>query len=121
MKSAYIYLIFVIAFSLISVTAQTNSGCSESRNKISTDNIFNDIMQSLPADVKLKLDSVSTVNNNNANIVSRKNGPNANKTYKGQLDGLSDDMRIRVEKAMHEIDLQKQKRQLQFKETKRKN
>jgi hypothetical protein len=120
MKSAYIYLTFVIAFSLISVTAQTNSVCSESRNKISTDNIFNDIMQSLPADVKLKLDSVSTVNNN-ANIVSRKNGPNTNKTYKGQLDGLSDDMRIRVEKAMHEIDLQKQKRQLQFKETKRKN
>lgn len=120
MKSAYIYLIIVIALSFISVTAQTNSVCPGSKNKLSTDNIFNDIMRSLPADVKLKLDSVSTVNNN-TNRVSRNNNIGSNKTYKGQLDDLSDDVKIRVEKAMHEIEKQNHKRQLQFKESKRKN
>jgi dienelactone hydrolase len=102
MKSAYFSLIIIIAFSLISVAAQTTNSSTGSENKLSSDNIFDDIMRSLPADVKSKLDSVAIVKSKDDKVNQKKSPDIDKKTYKGQLDGLSDDLKIKVEKAMQE-------------------
>ena len=85
--------------------------------KTTVDNIFNDIMLSLPDNVKNKLDSIK-LDHNRRNISNPEN-MTTNKLNIAKRNDLSQDLRIKVEKAMKEIDFQQQKRQLQFKESKK--
>lgn len=87
--------------------------------KTATDNIFKDIMQSLPENVKNKLDSLKSKPGDRKLSVPDKS--TINRLNDQRRSDLSQDLRLKVEKAMKEIDLQQQKRQLQFKESKKKN
>lgn len=87
--------------------------------KTATDNIFKDIMQSLPENVKNKLDSLKSKPVDRKLSVPDKS--TINRLNDQRRSDLSQDLRLKVEKAMKEIDLQQQKRQLQFKESKKKN
>ena len=87
----------------------------------SSSEIFNEIMQSLPNDARAKIDSIHTL------VQNRKIGqpscslslgrPAADAGGSAALGNLSPDLRQKVEKAIQEIEKQRQKRQLQFKES----
>jgi hypothetical protein len=87
--------------------------------KTATDNIFNDIMQSLPENVKNKLDSLKSHPADRSLSVTNKT--TTNRLNDQRKSEFSKDLRIKVDKAMEVIDLQQQKRQLQFKESKKRN
>jgi hypothetical protein len=94
----------------------------QAEKKSATDNIFNEIMQSLPENVKIKLDSLkinkSVSEKNKPGIYDKQNSVR-DINIQNQTD-LSDDLKKRVRQAMEEIDHQQSKRQIQFKESQKK-
>lgn len=118
--------IMVCCLFICNFTVSVSAGQSElNKNntiveeKTATDNIFKDIMQSLPENVKNKLDSLKSKPVDRKLSVPDKS--TINRLNDQRRSDLSQDLRLKVEKAMKEIDLQQQKRQLQFKESKKKN
>lgn len=102
--------------------AETTSTQISTEKKTATDNIFEEVMQSLPENVKMKIDSVAgkkTENHRQESSAEHKIKADENINRLKNSD-LSDDLRKKVEKAMNEIDRQQSKRELQFKESQKK-
>lgn len=97
----------------------------EKKNK--TDNIFNEIMQSLPENVKMKLDSIKTTST--PNVTPNKPSQDIAKEKKLIIDNvqkqkqneISDELKTKIEKAMKEIEQNKIKKQIELKENKKSN
>jgi hypothetical protein len=119
--SVIVFCLFISSLFVITSAEQPELKKSQTKveDKVTTDNIFNDIMQSLPENVKNKLDSLKS--NPRDRKFSAPDKATANRLNDQRRSELSQDLRIKVDKAMKEIDLQQQKRQLQFKESKRRN
>jgi hypothetical protein len=92
--------------------------------------IFNEIMQSLPADMKAKVDSAGVDVKVDAKAQQKNSSSNAPRPLKpalqepsrdGAVNKLPEDVRSKVEKAISEIDLMNQDRQIQFKEYEKKH
>ena len=92
--------------------------------------IFNEIMQSLPADMKAKVDSAGLDVKADAKTQQKNSSSNAPRPLKsapqepsrnGAVNKLPEDIRSKVEKAISEIDLMNQDRQIQFKEYEKKH
>ncbi len=89
------------------------------QNELRTDEIFNDIMQSLPADIRSRVDSIKMTPHKMSPSSFQKKSTSEIQTIKNKnMENVSQELKIKIEKAMKEIDLQKQKRQMQFKENK---
>jgi hypothetical protein len=91
--------------------------------------IFNEIMQTLPTDMKAKVDSASVDVKADAKAQQKNSSSNAPRPLKpnlqepardGAVSKLPEEMRGKVEKAISEIDLMNQNRQVQFKEYEKK-
>lgn len=106
-------------------TAVDTSAQIEKKNK--TDNIFNEIMQSLPENVKVRLDSISTTSKQN--VTPDKQSRDITKEKKQLIDNvqkkkqneISDELRTKIDKAMKEIEKNKIRKQIEFKENKKGN
>lgn len=91
------------------------------QKELRTDEIFNDIMQSLPADIRSRVDSIKMTPQKKGPSSFQNKSPSEIQTMKNKnMENISQELRVKIEKAMKEIDLQKQKRQLQFKENNKK-
>jgi hypothetical protein len=97
----------------------------EKKNK--TDNIFNEIMQSLPENVKVQLDSIKTTSTPNVNSdkpsrdVVKEKKLLIEKVQKQKQNEISDELKTKIEKAMKEIEKNKIKKQIELKENKKGN
>jgi hypothetical protein len=110
-----------------SVSSDTKDG---SRKQRAVSAIFSDIMQTLPPGMKAKVDSAST-NRKNVRPAPSAQGPEpsgsrssseaAASRRDGAIHNLPDDVRGQVEKAIVDIDLMNQNRQIQFKEYEKKH
>jgi hypothetical protein len=106
-------------------TAVDTSAQIEKKNK--TDNIFNEIMQSLPENVKVQLDSIKT--NSTPNIATDKASLDIvkekkqfiDKVQKQKQNEISEELKTKIEKAMKEIEKNKIKKQIELKENKKSN
>jgi hypothetical protein len=87
--------------------------------------IFDDIMQTLPGDMKTKVDSAGVMTKNGRPVSASKAHAAADSRSSSQTSAmrrdeaagsLPDDVRGQVEKAISDIDLMNQSRQIQFKE-----
>jgi hypothetical protein len=92
--------------------------------------IFSDIMQTLPSGMKAKVDSASAnrKNERSAPSVKGRAAPDSRSSSEaaasrrdGAIHNLPDDVRGQVEKAITDIDLMNQNRQIQFKEYEKKH
>jgi hypothetical protein len=91
--------------------------------------IFHDIMQTLPSDMKAKVDSAGMKKNERpmssakgrASADSRASGQTSMSRRDAAVGNLPDDVRGQVEKAITDIDLMNQNRQIQFKEYEKKH
>jgi hypothetical protein len=91
------------------------------QNELRTDEIFDDIMQSLPADVRSRVDSIKMVSQKKSPSSFQNQSATELQTIKNKnFENVSTELKVKIEKAMKDIDLQKQKRQMQFKENKNK-
>ncbi len=101
----------------------------ESVEQTNTDEIFDEIMQSLSVDVKAEIDSASK---GNGRRVEPKEKPGSGLSVQKDrlndqtgsqaghvLENLPDEVRRRVEKAMTEIEKRQKERRMQFKEPRR--
>lgn len=122
MKNRKILLPYIIICSLaLTTTAQVPVQTPEGnvQNELRTDEIFNDIMQSLPADIKSRVDSIKINPQKKSSSYFQNKSTIEIQTIKNKnMENISQELKIKIEKAMKEIDLKKQKRQMQFKENK---
>jgi hypothetical protein len=95
------------------------------RNRRAASAIFNDIMQTLPNAMKVKVDSAGMSRKTECPVAaskghgpanSRASGPASSVRRDGAVKNLPVDVRGQVEKAIADIDLMNQNRQIQFKE-----
>jgi len=106
-------------------TAIDTAAQIEKKNK--TDNIFDEIMQSLPENVKVQLDSIKTAtvpnvkpDKTSGNIVREKKVL-IDKVHQQKQDEISDELKTKIEKAMKDIEKNKIKKQIELKENKKGN
>lgn len=127
MKKVIALISMILPFSIFGEmpakeTVQVNDTQIQAEKRSATDDIFNEVMQSLPENAKTRLDSIRI--EKNASLIKRTTMYENQKTVTGinklNSNDLSSDLRKKVEKAMEEIDHQQSKRQLQFKESQRK-
>jgi hypothetical protein len=94
-----------------------------------TDAIFDEIMQTLPPEMKARVDSASAgkkIDSKNPGKASARSpaGTQKQPPQTGDRDAavqqLPEDVRVRVEKAISDIDLMNQDRQIQFKDYEKK-
>jgi hypothetical protein len=133
MKSS-IYLLQIALMCLFtSLVAQSpgQNGTKDTNQKQhATSAIFDEIMQTLPADQKAQIDSASVdVKSDSRDVHKNTAAANTSRTVRpsvsesgrdGAVKELPDDVRGKVEKAISEIDLMNQDRQIQFKEYEKK-
>jgi type IV secretory pathway VirB10-like protein len=126
MKTKLIICNLIVAVFLFTAHGQTaNQTASNSSNsaKQSGDAIFDDIMQSLPSNVKAKLDTIPTVKPNSTTRQSKPiDEEKKNEILKNrneQLNSLPPELKAKVEKAMKDIDKQKHERAMKFKESRK--
>jgi hypothetical protein len=104
-------------------TAIDTTAQIEKKNK--TDNIFDEIMQSLPENVKVRLDSIKTttapaVNSDKASDnIAREKKVLIDKVHQQKQNEISDELKTKIEKAMKEIEKNKIKKQIELKENKK--
>ncbi len=107
------------------ITAVDTSAQIDKKSK--TDNIFNEIMQSLPENVKVQLDSVKTTSAPNVNPyitpdnIAREKKAFSDKIQKRKQNEISDELKTKIEKAMKEIEKNKINKQIELKENKKGN
>jgi|GEM_PF-6852557 hypothetical protein len=123
------YISQIALVCLLPVYAQSpNSGAAKDPNQKqhAAAAIFDEIMQTLPADMKAKVDSASVTVKDDSKSSGR-NGSGtaaAHSSRSGPQSGdrdaavqqLPQDVRAKVEKAISDIDLMNQDRQIQFKD-----
>jgi hypothetical protein len=133
MKSAANILQIILLCLLAPVAGQpsgtTAKGDTNQKQHAASD-IFNEIMQSLPTDMKAKVDSAGVDVKADAKAQQKNSSSNAARPLKpalqepsrdGAVSKLPEDVRSKVEKAISEIDLMNQDRQIQFKEYEKKH
>jgi hypothetical protein len=87
--------------------------------------IFNSILQTMPKDMKLRVDSASVIQKSqkeNGKKIPAQSNSEKSKLYaenkNASLDKLPDEVRQQVLKTMQEIEQQKMERMIEFKESK---
>jgi hypothetical protein len=126
-----IFLITLVCLVPVSGQVPSSDNARDTgRKQQQTAAIFDEIMQTLPSDMKAKVDSASVCAKNDAKkqdkgSSSTASGPQRQTPQSADRDAavrqLPDDVRARVEKAMSDIDLMNQDRQIQFKDSERKH
>jgi hypothetical protein len=124
--------IMVVGLLMLSVAhpATASEGNDTNLKQRAASAIFNDIMQTLPNTMKNKVDSAgmsrkieyrgSSSNGHNPSN-SQTSGRTSAERRDGAVKNLPDDVRGQVEKAIADIDLMNQNRQIQFKEYEKKH
>jgi hypothetical protein len=124
-----LYCVFVAAAWLMPTmslgqTAGDNNNASQKQRETSA--IFEEIMQTLPSDMKAKVDSASATKKKNAvgQTSSASNSGNQKQASlaadrNDALKQLPEDVRQRVEKAISDIDNSNQDREILFKDSKK--
>jgi hypothetical protein len=127
MKNIYCFFLAVACLMPSISNGQTAGSNSDAHQKQrETSAIFDEIMQTLPSDMKAKVDSASTIKKENVGgqtssgaLSNQKQGTVANRD--DALKQLPDDVRQRVEKAISDIDVSNQDRQILFKDSKKRS
>lgn len=125
-----IFLITLVCLVPVSGQVPSSDNAKDTgRKQHETAAIFDEIMQTLPLDMKAKVDSASVCARNDAKKQDKGSsgnslGPQKQASQPADRDGavrqLPDDVRAKVEKAISEIDLMNQDRQIQFKDYEKK-
>jgi hypothetical protein len=126
-KTSHIFQISVLCLAALFVMpslAQTDARDTNQKQR-SASAIFDEIMQTLPADMKAKVDSASCesradVKSNAVKPQQSAKPASLQNNRDGAVQELPEDVRGKVEKAISEIDLGNQNRQIQFKEFEKK-
>jgi Ni/Co efflux regulator RcnB len=128
MKNLYCIFVAVACLMPSMTNGQTdgnNNDASQKQRKTSA--IFDEIMQTLPNDMKAKVDSASTIKKKNAGGQTSSSSNSGNQKAPAAanrddaLKQLPDDVRQRVEKAISDIDVSNQDRQILFKDSKKRS
>jgi len=112
---------FIAALTVLPVAAQSDNGVVNDPNRI-----FSTMMQTMPTELKMRVDSASrsvpasqmardsscNPNNNDIQTMNSKSSSDAG------IDKLPEAIRAQVLKTMQELETDKQKRMLEFKEAK---
>ena len=114
-------IIIIAALSVVPVAAQTGNSSAEE-----PDRIFSTMMQTMPPELKLRVDSASHAVTSSQicrdSSGSSKHSDLQHKKVTGTtetgIDNLPEAIRAQVLKTMQEIETDKQKRMLEFKEAK---
>jgi hypothetical protein len=91
---------------------------------IIADSIFNDIMVNLPVDVKAQVDSMQNIKKSDTSRIKKRGDLKriAADTLKTDSiktpDGLPEEVRRQVERTIRDMETQKKKREMEFKESK---
>ena len=116
-----IALILTTSLMLFAQTAnEENQDTQENQISAQTNEIFNDIMQSMSEEMKEKVDSASNINKENA-LQNQGTDSQNQKALQEQkrtkaINELPEDIRERVQKRIQEIENKNEERALQFKE-----
>lgn len=114
-------LLFLFLFALI---YSGNKKDLQNNNIAIIEEIFDNILLTLPENIKMDIDSVSA---NNSNITNKDYQSNGNATVGKKINNdkrfqkLPVNIQNQVEKTILEIDKSRENRKLQFKEKKKKN
>ena len=100
--------------------SEPNEDTKENQISTQTNDIFNDIMQSMSEDMKEKVDSASNINKENA-LQNQGTDSHNQQTVQEQkrtnaINELPEDIREKVQKRIQEIENKNEERALQFKE-----
>jgi hypothetical protein len=134
-KSLQFFLLCMVCLMtpLVAQSGDTPSQGAVDQKQRAASAIFDDIMLTLPGDMKAKVDSAAASGKSSRtarNVPCAKNdaagqarsSSNASADKRdGAVSGLPDDVRGQVEKAMTDIDLMNENRQVQFKEYEKKH
>jgi hypothetical protein len=129
MKPLYVSMLCVL-IPLFAHQAVSSDPKDTNQKQRAASSIFDDIMQTLPAPMKAKVDSASANRKcerqaqpvkGQASGASRSTNQAAASRRDGAVNNLPDDVRGQVEKAVTDIDLMNQNRQVQFKEYEKKH
>jgi hypothetical protein len=126
----FTYSLFYIVACLIlcmllcsSVYAQDNSADLSPSKEKRLDMLFDRIIQTLPDNLKIKVDSATTIKTNRppSNEKPRSiKDPKKNAIETASLNGLPEEVKAQVERAMAQMQERKQERKAQFLESRRK-
>ncbi|HUI92397.1 MAG TPA: hypothetical protein VLX68_09150 [Chitinivibrionales bacterium] len=125
------YILQILIVCLLAPVAGQPSGSSvkgdTNQKQHAASDIFNEIMQSLPADMKAKVDSAAAdvkadakAQQKNQSSESQSSKGTGADSRDGAVNKLPAEMRDKVEKAISDMDLMNQNRQIQFKEYEKK-
>jgi DNA integrity scanning protein DisA with diadenylate cyclase activity len=124
MKTCFLILSGVALFGC---TALVSAGEGDTRTMPKADAIYNDIMATLPVEMKARIDSskTSSAMNGHAQAMAdstasvRQRQVKAAEEKAKRLEGLPDELRVQVEKAMQEMEKRQMERKMEFKDMKR--
>jgi len=128
MKKALYTVSILIAFATYSAAQQNMQQKSENKVRIengsrsvSNDQIFNDIMQTMSPELKMKLDStkhaLEQVDHLKKDNVAEINGESKNVAdYKEKIGSIPKELKDKVEKTIKEIEQKHQQRAIEFKQ-----
>ena len=89
-------------------------------HKISTEKIFNEIMQSLPQEKKKQVESASKILDQNQNeVTAEERERNIKEKKQVMIQELPEEIRVKVERAISETDNRIKERQMQLKDLKK--
>ena len=116
----------VLLFSVLVICSASHAEEPKKANgkgdsNISTDQIFSDIMQTLPKDLKSKVENANEIMNDRKtpeNVIEEKKeaAVQAEEQKQKALQELPEDVRVKVEKVIKEMDSRMKERQGQLKE-----
>jgi len=121
-------LLLCVLVPVLAHAASPSDSKALNQKQRATSVIFNDIMQTLPNTMKARVDSASTniKNKRSASSADPKSTSDSRSVTSaarkdGAVQNLPEDVRGKVEKAIIDIDLMNQDRQVQFKEYEKKH
>lgn len=124
-KEATVVLFVLFVFYAVSFSQDNKSSEGKLSKRPVVEDIFQDIMQTIPSDVKADIDSIKIKNTVIDNNEIHQNN-NVNENIKSQISKdkrlleLPEKVRNQVEKAIKEIERNREERVLEFKEMKKK-
>jgi hypothetical protein len=119
-----IQILSIAAF--LSGAVVISAGEGDTRTMPKADAIYNDIMATLPVEMKARIDSSKTSSPMNGNaqamadstMSAKERQVKAAEEKAKRLQGLPDDLRAQVEKTMQEMEKRQMERKLEFKDMK---
>jgi hypothetical protein len=129
-KTRFFWIALACVLTQFVYTPFAQTGTKDTNQKQAAASIFDEIMQTLPADMKAKVDSASMApkadpksprkNNSSANPQQSPKPGSQEINRETAVKELPVEVRGKVERAISEIDLMNQNRQIQFKEYEKK-